>query len=148
MLLLCVCVCVCVCVYVFIEFITILLLFFALTFWSWGMWGLGSLTTDWTHIPCIGRQRFYHWTASEVPNSVFLDSTSTLSHTVFVFLCLTYCKWMISCLHVSSYSLHYSLDHHSNRYLKQMEAYYKHWSIHLAFSCWQYILEIASDQCT
>ena len=39
---------------VFIEFVTILLLFYVSVFWSWGMWGLGSSTRDWTHSPCIG----------------------------------------------------------------------------------------------
>ena len=31
---------------VFIEFATILLLFYILVFWPWGMWDLGSLTRD------------------------------------------------------------------------------------------------------
>ena len=52
---------------VFIEFVTLLLLFYALVFWPRGMWGLGSLTRDRTHNPCIGRHSLNHWTAREVP---------------------------------------------------------------------------------
>ena len=40
----------------FIEFVTILLLFYALVFSPWGLWGLSSLTRDWNHDPCIGSQ--------------------------------------------------------------------------------------------
>ena len=41
---------------VFIKFVTILLLFYALVFSPWGLWGLSSLTRDWNHAPCIGSQ--------------------------------------------------------------------------------------------
>ena len=40
---------------VFIEFVTILLLFYALVFWPQGMWDLSSLTRDRTRTACIGR---------------------------------------------------------------------------------------------
>ena len=40
---------------VFTEFVTILLLFYVLVFWSRGMWDVSSLTKDQTHIHCIGR---------------------------------------------------------------------------------------------
>ena len=56
---------------VFIEFVTILLLFFALVFWPRGMWDLSSPTRDWTHTPCIGRWSLNHWTVREVPNLLF-----------------------------------------------------------------------------
>ena len=39
----------------FIEFVTKLLLFYALVFWPWGMWYLSSPTGDWTCSPCIGK---------------------------------------------------------------------------------------------
>ena len=55
---------------VVIEFVTTLLLFYVLDFWPQGVWDLGSLTRDWTHTPCIGRQRLNHWITREVP-SVF-----------------------------------------------------------------------------
>ena len=32
-----------------------------------GMWDLGSLTRDWTHVPCIAKQILNHWTMREVP---------------------------------------------------------------------------------
>ena len=30
------------------------------------MWGLSSLTRDWTHVPCTGRWILSHWTTREV----------------------------------------------------------------------------------
>ena len=55
----------------FIEFVTILLLFYVLVFWPWGMWDLNSLTRDPTRTPCIGRRSLNHWTAREVPPPTF-----------------------------------------------------------------------------
>ena len=52
---------------VFIEFVTILLLFYVLVFWSQGMWDLSSPIKDRTHTPCIGRRSLNHWTTREVP---------------------------------------------------------------------------------
>ena len=49
---------------VFIEFVTILLLFPALVFWTQGIWDPSSPTMDQTCPPCVGR--FNHWTAREV----------------------------------------------------------------------------------
>ena len=40
---------------VFIEFVTILLLFYVLLFWLWGMWDLSFPTRDRTHTPFTGR---------------------------------------------------------------------------------------------
>ena len=37
--------------------ILLLLLFYVLDFWPQSMWYLNSPTRDWTHTPCIGRQR-------------------------------------------------------------------------------------------
>ena len=54
---------------VFIEFVTILLLFYILVFWPWGMWDLSSPPRDQTRTPCIGRQSLTHWTTREVPLS-------------------------------------------------------------------------------
>ena len=59
---------------VFIEFVTILLLFYVLVFWSRGMWDLSSPTRDRTRTPCIGRQSLNHWTAREVPTSSVLET--------------------------------------------------------------------------
>ena len=60
---------------VFIEFVTVLLLFWVLVFWSWGIWDLSSQTRDQTHTPCIGRQSLNHWTTREVlqGGAVFID---------------------------------------------------------------------------
>ena len=44
-----------------------LLLFYILVFWPWGMWDLRSLMRDWNLTPCIGRWRLNHWTARQVP---------------------------------------------------------------------------------
>ena len=49
---------------------TILLLFYVLVFWPWGMWDPNSPTQDGTHTPCIGRWSLNHWTAREV--SIFI----------------------------------------------------------------------------
>ena len=45
---------------VFIEFVTILLLFYVLVSWPWGMWGLNSSARDQTHTLCIGRWSLNH----------------------------------------------------------------------------------------
>ena len=58
---------------VFIEFVVVLLLLYVLGFWLQGIWDLGSLTRELTHIPNIGRQSLNHWTAREVPKFVFLS---------------------------------------------------------------------------
>ena len=48
---------------VFIEFVTALLLFyFILFFWPWGVWNLSSLSGD----QCTERQSLNHWTTREV----------------------------------------------------------------------------------
>ena len=52
---------------VFIEFVTILLLFYVLSFWLWGMWDLSSPTRDWTRTACIGTWSLNHWIVREVP---------------------------------------------------------------------------------
>ena len=60
---------------VFIEFITILLLFYVLVFWPWGMRvGLSSLTRYWTPTLCIGRWSISHWTTREVLTHSFFIS--------------------------------------------------------------------------
>ena len=57
---------------VFTEFVTILLLFYVLGFWLWGMWNLSSLIRDQTCIPCIERWSLNHWIVREVPSSMIL----------------------------------------------------------------------------
>ena len=42
---------------VFIEFVTILLLFYVLVFWPWGMWDLRSPKKDWTRTPRVEKER-------------------------------------------------------------------------------------------
>ena len=54
----------------FIEFATILLLFYVLGFWLWGMWDFSSPTRDWTCTPCTERKSLNHWTIREVPGPV------------------------------------------------------------------------------
>ena len=56
---------------IFIEFVTILLLFYVLVFWHWGMCDLSPKTRDQTHTPCVGRWSLTHWTAREVPEYIF-----------------------------------------------------------------------------
>ena len=51
---------------VFIESVTILLLFYVLVFWPWGMWDLSFLTRNWTWTCCIRRQNPNHWTTRVV----------------------------------------------------------------------------------
>ena len=51
---------------VFIEFLTILLLFYVLIFWLWGMWDPSSPTRDQTCTSWIGRWSLKHWTTREV----------------------------------------------------------------------------------
>ena len=48
---------------VFIQFVTVLLLFYTLVFWQWGMWSLSSPLRNQTHIPCTRRRR----PATELP---------------------------------------------------------------------------------
>ena len=49
-----------------IEFVTLLLLFYVLGFWSGVMWDLSFPTRDGTYILYIGRQILNHWTTWEV----------------------------------------------------------------------------------
>ena len=53
---------------IFKVFIEILLLFYALVLWLWGMWDLESPSRDWAHTPHIGRWNLNHWTTREVPH--------------------------------------------------------------------------------
>ena len=67
---------------VFTEFVTIMLLFYVLVFWPWGMQDLISPTRNLICTPCIGRQSFNHWTTREVPNMyfcIFLPAPQMLS---------------------------------------------------------------------
>ena len=50
-----------------IEFFTILLLFYVLVFWPWGMWDCSSLTRDRTPTFCIGWWSPNCWTTREIP---------------------------------------------------------------------------------
>ena len=65
------------------EFVTILLLFYVLAFWPWGMWDLSSPTRDQTYNACIGRWSLDHWTAREIPYHLILY----FSLFWFLFLC-------------------------------------------------------------
>ena len=57
---------------VFIEFVTILLLFYVLVLWLWGMGDLSSLTRDQTCTLCVRKGSLNHWTAREVPEPSLL----------------------------------------------------------------------------
>ena len=50
-----------------LKWIWILLLFYVLVAWLWGIWDPSSLTRDRTCIRCIGRQSSSHSTTREVP---------------------------------------------------------------------------------
>ena len=90
---------------VFLEFVTIFFLYYVLVFWPQGMWDLSSPTSDWTHIPCIGRQNLNHRTARSpclsvlyIVVCVFYSQTPNLSHPALLsplvtisFLCLWVC---------------------------------------------------------
>ena len=52
------------------ETVTILLLFYVLYFWLWGMWDLSALTRDWTRAPSFGRRSLNPWTTKEVPRVI------------------------------------------------------------------------------
>ena len=44
---------------------------FCFKFWPQVLWDLSSQIRDQTHTPCIGRQSLNHWTAREVPVSIY-----------------------------------------------------------------------------
>ena len=57
----------------------VLLLFYVLVFWPWGVWYLNSLTRDQTHTLCIRRQSLNRWTTRKVPDDVsWLDIYNSL----------------------------------------------------------------------
>ena len=55
--------------------ITSVLWSYFLFVWRQAMWGLSSLTRDWTDTPCIGRWILNHWTTREVPMRENFDCT-------------------------------------------------------------------------
>ena len=55
------------------RFVAILLLFYVLVCWLWGIWVISSPTKDWAHTPCIGRWNPTCWTAREVHSTTFND---------------------------------------------------------------------------
>ena len=55
---------------VFIEFVTILLQFYIMVFWSWSIWDLSFLTRDRTHTHYIGRWSLNHWSSRGFPYPV------------------------------------------------------------------------------
>ena len=58
--------------WVFIEFVTVLLLFYVLNFWLWGMWDFSSPTRAQTQNASIGRWSLNHWATSKVPGITIL----------------------------------------------------------------------------
>ena len=86
----------------FIEFVTILLLFYALFFWLQGRWGLSSLTRDQTCIPWIGRQSLVYWTTGEVPSHYIIFRKDTFMCSYLNCLALSY---MQSSLLVVNYAV-------------------------------------------
>ena len=74
---------------------TILLLFYVLVFWPWGMWDPNSPTWDGTHTPCIGRWSLNHWTAREVSVFILLFITYLLFSTYFIiYFKITICSFI------------------------------------------------------
>ena len=69
---------------VFIEFVTILLLFYILVFWLWGMWGLNLTTRDWICTPCIGWWSLHPWTSRQISAPLFLHIFSHLKFLSFL----------------------------------------------------------------
>ena len=55
--------------WVFVEFFMILLLFYVLVLWPWGMLDLSSSTRDQACTPSTGRRSLNHWATREVPGS-------------------------------------------------------------------------------
>ena len=53
---------------------------FPFSFWSHGMWILGSPTRDQTFTPCSGRWILNHWTTKGVPGISFFKNTETGLH--------------------------------------------------------------------
>ena len=78
---------------VFTEFVTILLLFYVLVFWSWGRCGLSSLTRDQTCSLCVERWNLNHWSNRKFPYSVSKRKETLTSATAHVRLKDT-AKWM------------------------------------------------------
>ena len=73
-----------------IEFVTVLLLFYVLFFWSWGLCDLSSLTWDQIHIPCVERS-LNCWATSEVP----LHSLSFRgAHPALSVDFISLCRWL------------------------------------------------------
>ena len=52
---------------------------YVLVFWPGGMWGISSLSRDWTWIPYTERWSLNHWTAREAPHVKLIDSLYNLS---------------------------------------------------------------------
>ena len=48
------------------EFVIVLVLFYFLMFWLWGIWDLSSMIGDQACTPCIGRWSLNDWTTREV----------------------------------------------------------------------------------
>ena len=57
---------------VFIEFVTVLLLLYALVLWLQGKWDFSSPTRGRTLTSCIGRRSLSHWTARDIPSCTFV----------------------------------------------------------------------------
>ena len=65
---------------------------FCFMFFFLAMWDLGSLTKDWTHIPCTGRWCLNHWTTREVPSllNYFYFSAFFFGPTSYYFTVITW----------------------------------------------------------
>ena len=47
--------------------------FMFFSFSPWGKWDLNSPSSNWTHIPCSGKQSLNHWAAREVPALFYFE---------------------------------------------------------------------------
>ena len=83
---------------VFIEFLTVLLLFYALVFGPWSMWNLSSPTWDGIHTPSLVRLSLNHWKTRDIPTlSVSMNPVSLLrlpSGPPFGFISLGFCCFL------------------------------------------------------
>ena len=62
----------------------VLLIFYILIFWPWGMWDLSSSSRDQMHTPCTGGWSHNHWTSREVSTIVcfilYRHTTQDMNH--------------------------------------------------------------------
>ena len=70
---------------------------YVLVFWPGGMWGISSLSRDWTWIPYTERWSLNHWTAREAPHVKLIDSLYNLSLVIEKTTLVSFCwgQWTL-----------------------------------------------------